>query len=384
MQRIIGKITFWRALAAVIIVLGLYVTVRRYLFGLGAVTNLNDGFPWGLWIGFDVLSGVALAAGAFTFAFLCHVVGYGRCHPIIRPAILTGFLGYLLAIAGLMYDLGKYYYIWHATYMWNNHSVMFEVAWCVMLYTTVLALEFSPMVFEKFNLDAPRRIIAAVTIPLIITGIILSALHQSSLGSLFLIVPEKLHPLWYSPLLPLMFFVSAFTAGPAMIIFESTLSSRVFKRKLPVETIGNLSRFLQMGLIVYVGLRFQDLLARGAFGEIFTGSFESIHFILEMLFFIVPIILLGRSRLRNRPNWLFFVSILVPVGVVYNRINTSIVGMLRSSGSSYFPRWEEFVISIFLVTLGVIAYYLADKYLPVFPEEEETVPGELGAVQESA
>jgi len=170
-----------------------------------------------------------------------------------------------------------------------------------------------------------------------------------------------------------------------MIILESTLSSRVFKRRLPAETIGNLSRFLQMGLIVYVGLRFQDLLARGALAEIFTGSFESIHFILEMLFFIVPIILLGRSRLRNRPNWLFFVSILVPVGVVYNRINTSIVGMLRSSGSSYFPRWEEFVISIFLVTLGVIAYYLADKYLPVFPEEEEeTVPGELGAVQESA
>ncbi len=384
MPRIIGKITFWRVLAAVIIVLGLIVTVRRFFFGLGTVTNLSDGFPWGLWIGFDVVSGVALAAGAFSFAFLCHVVGYGKCHPVIRPAILTGFIGYILVCVGLMYDLGKYYYIWHAITMWNHHSVMLEVAWCVMLYTTVLAIEFSPMVFEKFNLDTPRRIIAAVTIPLIITGIILSMLHQSSLGSLFLIVPEKLHPLWYSPLLPVLFFISAFTAGPAMVIFESTLSARVFKRGLPMETICNLSRFLLMGLVVYVAFRIQDLVARGALGEIFTGSFESIHFILEMLLFIIPMIILARRRAEEHLNWVFAASIMVPLGVVYNRINTCIVGMIRSSGTSYFPKWDEFVISIFLVTLGVIAFYLADKYLPVFPKEEELLPGELGAAAESA
>lgn len=379
-----GKITFWRVLAAVIIVLGIIVTIRRYFLGLGAVTNLQDGFPWGLWIGFDVLTGVALAAGAFSFAFLCHVIGYARCHPIIRPAILTGFLGYLLVCVGLLYDLGKYYYIWHAILMWNHHSVMFEVAWCVMLYTTVLALEFSPMVWEKLKLETPRRIIAAITMPLIITGIILSMLHQSSLGSLFLIVPEKLHPLWYSPMLPVLFFASAFMAGPAMVIFESTLSSRVFKRGLDVETVLNLSRFLQAGLIFYVGFRIQDLIVRGAIGEIFTGSFESIHFILEMLCFIVPIFMLGRIRIRRYTSWIFVASMLVPIGVVYNRINTCITGMVRSSGTSYFPKWEEFVISIFLITLGVIAYYFADKYLPVFPEEEEMPAGVVQAIAGSA
>ncbi len=171
----------------------------RFTRGLGPSTNLNDQFPWGIWIGFDVLCGVMLAAGGFTLTAAVHIFNIKRLHPIVRPTILTAFLGYVLVCVALMYDLGRPYRIWHPLVMRNPHSVMFEVAYCVMLYTTVLSLEFSPIVLERFNLQKPLKIVRAVLIPLVILGVILSTLHQSSLGTVYLIMPEKLHPLWYTP-----------------------------------------------------------------------------------------------------------------------------------------------------------------------------------------
>ncbi|MEK7448726.1 MAG: NrfD/PsrC family molybdoenzyme membrane anchor subunit, partial [Planctomycetota bacterium] len=201
-----------------LILLGAVMAVYRFAKGLGASTNLSDTFPWGLWIGVDVLSGVALAAGGFTIAAAVYIFNLKKYHPILRPAILTAFLGYMVVIVALLFDLGKPYNIWHPMVMWQPHSVMFEVGWCVMLYSTVLALEFSPAALEKFKMDGLLKIIKVVTIPLVIAGIILSTLHQSSLGSLFLIVPDKLHSIWYTPLLPVMFFVSAVMVGLAMVI----------------------------------------------------------------------------------------------------------------------------------------------------------------------
>ena len=198
------------------------------LSGLGPSTNLNDQFPWGIWIGFDVLCGVMLAAGGFTLTAAVHIFNIKRLHPIVRPTILTAFLGYVLVCVALMYDLGRPYRIWHPLVMRNPHSVMFEVAYCVMLYTTVLSLEFSPIVLERFNLQKPLKIVRAALIPLVILGVILSTLHQSSLGTVYLIMPEKLHPFWYSPLLPVFFFISAIAVGLAMTIFESSLSSKYF------------------------------------------------------------------------------------------------------------------------------------------------------------
>jgi Ni/Fe-hydrogenase subunit HybB-like protein len=199
------KLTFWRVALILILISGLYSTILRFTQGLGAATALTDRFPWGLWVGFDVLCGVGLAAGGFTIAAVVYIFHFERFHPIVRPAILTAFLGYGLVAVALLYDLGRPYRIWHAMVMWNPHSVMFEVAWCVMLYLTVLALEFSPVVLERFQLAKPLKIIKAITIPLVIAGVLLSTLHQSSLGSLYLIVPSKLHPYWYSPWLPVLF-----------------------------------------------------------------------------------------------------------------------------------------------------------------------------------
>ena len=181
---------------------GLYAIWLRVTGGLGAVTNLNDQFPWGIWVGFDILCGVGLAAGGFTLCAIVHIFNLEQYKPILRPAILTAFLGYVFVVFALMFDLGRPDRIWHPLVMGNPHSVLFEVAMCVMFYSTVLALEFSPAVFERFSWEAPLKIVHTISVPLIILGVILSTLHQSSLGSLYLIVPHKLHPLWYTPMLP--------------------------------------------------------------------------------------------------------------------------------------------------------------------------------------
>src|SRR5262252_9897644 len=194
--------TFWKLVFLALMAAGFYATIVRFTEGLGKSTNLSDQFPWGIWIGFDVLCGVMLAAGGFTLTAAVHIFNIKRLHPIVRPTILTAFLGYLLVCVALMYDLGRPHRIWHPLIMRNPHSVMFEIAYCVMLYTTVLSLEFSPIVLERFNLQKPLKIVKKILIPLVICGVILSTLHQSSLGTLYLIMPEKLHPFWYSPLLP--------------------------------------------------------------------------------------------------------------------------------------------------------------------------------------
>src|SRR5271157_4140190 len=204
MQR--PKITFWRVVLVLILLLGAYATVLRFARGLGATTNLSDAFPWGLWVGFDVMCGVMLAAGGFTLTAAVYILNLREFKPIVRPTVLTAFLGYLLVVVALLFDLGRGYRIWHPLVMWNPRSVMFEVAWCVTLYTTVLSLEFAAVIFERFRLQKLLRIQHAITIPLVITGVMLSTLHQSSLGSLYLIVPNKLHALWYTPLLPVLFF----------------------------------------------------------------------------------------------------------------------------------------------------------------------------------
>jgi len=181
--------------------LGLVLVVYRWIVGLGATTGLTDGRGWGIWISFDVLCGIALAAGAFCIAGTVYILHIKEFYPILRPTVLTGFLGYALAAFAISVDLGFPQRIYYMLYNWNIHSPLFEVGWCVMIYATVLALELSPIVFERFNMKAPLKIIRAITIPLVILGIVLSTMHQSSLGTLFVLMPHRVHPLWYSSIM---------------------------------------------------------------------------------------------------------------------------------------------------------------------------------------
>src|SRR3990167_2921289 len=304
------KITFWRVVLAVIMVLGVYATGYRFIKGLGASTALSDSFPWGLWIGFDVLCGVGLAAGGFTITAAVYIFNIKKYKPIIRSTILTAFLGYILVSTALLYDLGRPYRIWHPIVMWNPHSVMFEVAWCVMLYSAVLALEFIPVILEKFNMEKPLKILKSISIPLVLAGFLLSTLHQSSLGTLFLIVPEKLNGLWYSPLLPLFFFVSAIGAGLAMVIFESFLSYRFFKKELEIDLLEGLSRVIVVILGAYFALRMLDLFHRDAIGLVFNSGIEGPLFIEEILVgVVIPFILLTIPQVRVNKKGLFIYAL---------------------------------------------------------------------------
>jgi len=371
----IPRLTFWKAVFWIIVAFGLWATVIRYTQGLGGATHLSDRFPWGLWIGFDILCGVGLASGGFVMAATVYIFHLDHYKPILRPAILTAFLGYILVIGALLFDLGRPWNIWHPVIMWNPHSVMFEVGWCVMLYTTVLALEFSPMVFERLNLEKPQRVLHAITIPLVIAGVILSSLHQSSLGSLYLIVPEKLYPLWYSSNLPYLFFLSAVAVGPAMITIESFFSSRAFHREIELPLLSQLGKVTVVALAVYLVLKIEDVLGGNLFSYVFTFNLEGILYWAEIILgVIVPIVLLSTPKVRRDKNWLFASSLLVVLGFILNRMNVSITGIERSAGVSYFPSWMEISITFMIVALGFAAFELAARYLPVFPAEIVRAP----------
>jgi len=363
------RLSFWRLIFLVITAAGAVAGVLRFTLGLGATTNLSDAFPWGLWIGFDMLCGVGLAAGAFAITAAVTIFNLRRYAAIIRPTVLTGLLGYIFAIVALLVDLGQPHRIWHAMIMWNPRSVMFEVAWCVMLYTTVLALEFSPVVFERLRLEWPQQIIHMLSVPLVVVGVVLSTLHQSSLGSLYLIVPEKLHPLWYSPLLPVFFFISAVAAGLAMLIVESWLSQRALRHRLDMALLEPLGRCMVVLLLVYGVLRIQDLVHRGAWGFLLTPSQESAMFLFEFgLGVVLPVILLVIPAIRLRPAGLVTGAFLAVLGFVVHRLNVSITGMQRAAGVVYFPSWAEAAITIALVAIGFALFSLATRYLPVFAE----------------
>jgi len=367
------RLGFWSAFTGALMLALAAIAYLRYTRGLGAVTHLSDSFPWGLWIGFDVLCGVGLAAGGFAVTATVHILHLKDFKPIVRPTVLTAFLGYLLVIVALMFDLGKPWNIWHPIIMWNPHSVMFEVGWCVMLYTTVLSLEFAPMVIERFrvrfNLDWMLKILKTVTPVLVILGVILSTLHQSSLGSLFLILPEKVHPLWYTSILPVLFFVSALAAGIAMTVVESWFSKRVFGKPLETHLLSRLSRASVVVLALYLVLRLRDVMVRDALSTIWPLSKVSVMFLLEVgLGAVVPMVLLAFERYRESPRRLAVAQGLVVLGFIFHRLNVSVTAVEAATGRSYIPSVAEFIVSAGLVAVGMTIFVLACKYLSVFPE----------------
>jgi Ni/Fe-hydrogenase subunit HybB-like protein len=360
-------VTFWKVVFLAVVLAGSYATAVRFLRGLGASTALSDQFPWGLWIGFDVLCGVGLAAGGFAITATVYLFHLERFRPIVRPTVLTAYLGYLLVCTALLYDLGRPYRIWHAIIMWNPHSVMFEVAWCVMLYSAVLTAEFLPVVLERIGWTRPAELIKKFSVPLVLLGVILSTLHQSSLGSLFLIMPAKLHPLWYSPLLPVLFFLSAIGAGLGMVIFESFLSWRAFRKRLEFDLLEDIARTAAVVLACYLVLRFEAIAARGALRHLIMPQAETYYFWMEVaLGGLAPMLLFGIPRTRRNPQGMFLAAVLAVLGFVTNRLNVSITGLAASSGVNYFPKWTEITVTLMLVAMGFAAFALAVRFLPIY------------------
>ncbi len=369
-------VTPWDAVFAIILTVGIPIIVYRFTFGLASATNLTQQTPWGIWIGIDMLSGIALAAGGFTVGATVYLLGIDKYHPIVRPAILTGFLGYLFAVFGLMADLGRPWQLWvPIVWSWGTRSIMFEVAWCVALYSTVLFLEFTPALFEWLNWPKLRVWALRATIVLTVAGVLLSTLHQSSLGGLFLMAKGKLHPLWYSPYIPLYFFVSAVMAGLGMVIVETSLSHRIFGSQIDPHqhvdmddlTIG-LARAAAVVLFAYFFIRLQGLIDSGAW-ELLATKYGAWYLFEVVGFILVPSLLYAYGARSERIRLIRIVAGWTVLGVVVNRLNVSVIAMNWRVAPHYFPSWMEVVTTITIITTGVLVYRWIVNRMPILRED---------------
>lgn len=354
-----------------LIVLGGLVILYRLVAGLGAATNLNDRFPWGLWIGIDVLGGVAMAAGGFLIAGAVYILNWKKYKPIVRPAILNAFFGYALAATAIMFDIGLPWRIWHPVVMWQIGSVMWVVAIHVVLYTTTLATESSPMIFEKFKMQGALKAVEKIMVPIVLFGVLLSVLHQSSLGAVYLITPGKLSALWYNTSLPTLFLVSAIMMGLSMVSLESIVSGKAFGHVPNRDILTGLARGVMITAVIYLLLKIYFLATGPGIGAAFAGTWEANMYLLELAVSVIaPLVLLLMKRIQD-DNQILLVNILVIAGVLINRLNVSIFGVYReqsATGLSYFPSWMEFVVTLAFISMAIVGFKISAKYLRVFPE----------------
>ena len=355
--------------------LGMAVAAWRWIVGLGPTTNLSDLRGWGIWISFDMMAGIGLAAGAFTIAAVVYVFNLKQFYPIVRSTILTGFIGYILAALTLLADLGFPLRIWHLIIYYNIHSPLFEIGWCVMLYLTVLALEFSPTLFEALHWKVPLRTVHAIQVPLIFAGIILSTLHQSTLGTMLTILPYKIHPLWYSSLLPVYFFISAIAAGLGMVVFESYHSARTYGYRFELNLLSRLTKAIPWVLGLYLVLKIGDLIVSKEYMYLLKVDLASFLYFIEIIGGIaIPMLMFANPKIRNSRKGIIWAAFFAMVGLIMNRINSALVFF---NGALYVPAWSEIAVSIGLTCLGIIMFDAAVRFLPMFPEPKEATVKQL-------
>jgi Ni/Fe-hydrogenase subunit HybB-like protein len=373
-------LTPFNVVSGSIIIIGIVITILRFTIGLGAVTNLSNDNPWGLWIGFDLLVGVALAAGGYVTSAAVYLFGMKKYHSAVRPAVLTGFLGYSLVVFALTYDVGR---PWRLPYPFiiqqGTSSLLFEVAACVALYLTVLFLEFVPAPLEWLGIKKVRELAVKLTLALTVLGVVLSTLHQSSLGALFLIAPSKLHPLWYSPYLPVFFFISSIIAGLSMVIFESTLSHHYFTDKMDTahlnENEGVTLGFGKAASLVLAGYFIIKVMGiAGGDNWHLLGTSYGLWFLVELMGFVALPSFLYAVGVRNKDVKLIkWTAAWTVLGIVINRLNVCLIAFNWHLPSSqrYFPHWMEIATSVFIVTVGIVIFRFIVTKMPIFYEHPE-------------
>lgn len=352
---------------AVFALISAYLLAERFIFGLGAVSNLNNGYTWGIWIAMDVVVGTALGSGGFVMAILIYILNRGEYHPLLRPALIASVFGYTLGGFAAIIDIGRYWQAYNLLLPWyiQPNSVMLEVALCVIAYTAVLWIEATPIFLEKFKITGLRKLLNKFLFIFIAIGVLLPIMHQSSLGTMMLATGFKLSPLWNTMLLPLLFLVSVIVMGYSIVCFEAILSSAVFRRPYETSLLNKLSGIIWILLLVYLVIRFADLINRGQLGLAFAGDLNSIMFIIENILFIVPMIILAKPANRNSPRLLFIAALsLLLAGAIF-RINTYLIGFDPGRGWSYFPSVSEIMITLGLFAFEIMLYLIFVKKLPV-------------------
>lgn len=370
-----------------IFAIGALFVLIRLILGLGAVTALSDGYPWGLWIAFDVVTGTALACGGYAVALLVYILNKGQYHPLVRPAILTSALGYTLAGIGIGLDVGRWWNIWRVPlyfWEWNLSSVLLEVALCVMAYIFVLWIELSPAFLEKARAAGPPKLQAFAArvqpvlnrslIWIVALGILLPTMHQSSLGSLMLLAGPRLHPLWYTGWLPLLFLISCVAMGYATVVFEAALSSALLKRKAETDMLAGVAGAMVPIIFLYPVLRIADLAAAGKLGLLFAFDVFSMMALLELGLALAPGFMLLNRRRRRDLGHLFRAAVLMMLAGGLYRFDTYLVAFRPGDNWSYFPSVPEMLITLGLVAAEIMVYIAVIKFFPILtgaPERAE-------------
>ena len=351
-----------------VIAAGGYYIYLRFLYGIGAVANLNDGFPWGIWIFYDMVTGSAFACGGYAVALMVYIFNRGEYHPMVRSALLASVFGYTLGGVSILIDIGRYLNVYNLYLPWqiNLHSVMLEVALCVTAYITVMILEFSPAIVEKWHLKRFEKILNKIAFILIALGVLLPTMHQSSLGTMMLMAGYKLSPLWHTSTLPLLFLFTALFMGFAMVIFEGTLSTRIYRLGDETHLLAKIGKIIAYLIGIYLILRLQNIFVRGAMPEAFSGSFLGYMFLLENALLLGGMLILAYPGYRHSPRLLFIAAVLVLCGGALFRFNTYIIGYNPGTGWKYFPSIGEQMITYGLIALEIAGYMLFVKIFPVF------------------
>jgi len=353
----------------VLVVVAAYFLVERFMFGLGHVTNLNGGYPWGIWVVVDVVIGTAFGCGGFAMALLVYVFNRGEYHPLMRPALLGGLFGYTLAGFAVLFDLGRYWQAYNVVLPWyaQPSSVMFEVALCVLAYVVVLWIEFSPAFLDRLGLSGLRKKLRRYMFIFIALGVVLPIMHQSSLGSLLLVMGSQLSPLWYSTWLPLLFLLSAIAMGYAVVILESTLVTNNFSLPSEQKLLSKLSPVVAGLLIAFLLLRFGDIGSRGQLGLMLAGDLNSLMFLLETALFAIPAFILASPRHRTNQRLMFLSAVLLLAAGSLYRIDAYLVAYNPGHGWVYFPSVPELAVTIGVIALEIMLYLIFIKKLPVLP-----------------
>ena len=351
-----------------IFLISLVFMAKRFIYGLGAVSNMSDGYPWGIWIAFDVVIGTAFGCGGYAMALLVYVFNKGEYHPLVRPAVMTSLFGYSLAGVAVVIDVGRYWQLYNIFLPWyaNPNSVLLEVALCVGAYVAVLWIEFTPTFLEKFGADNTKAFMNKIMFVFIALGILLPTMHQSSLGTVMVVAGSKLSPLWWTGMLPLLFLISCIFLGYAIVVFESSITGSRYRILDESHLLGKVSAVMAGLIAIYLLIRFADVGIRGHLNLAFKGDLLGNMFLLENLLLLVPMGILFVPANRKKAPVVFFCAVSIVLAAALYRLNTYIIGFDPGNGWHYFPAAGEIFVSLGIVSMEIMAFLWFIKRLPIY------------------